>query len=311
MNRLIRAEKAPHISQKFIATIKKEWPNWIFLLPFIIGFLVFIVYPLGMSIVYSLTDYNGITIKNIGFFNYADIFSFRKYGLGKQVFRSFGLTALYTVISLPINTVLSYMLALALHKPIKGIKVLRLLFYLPVLIPSIVSGQVWIDILRYPDGLINQWAENLGIGPFTFFQGESTQLATLITIGQWTLGGSMIVWLAALSNISPELYEAAQLDGAKYFRKLFSITLPLTTPIIFYNVVCLFIMNSQMFDSYAYLNRGINDGAYFISIRIYLTAFGTGHQYGLACAMAWILFVVIAALTALMFKCSKWVYYGE
>ena len=86
---------------------------------------------------------------------------------------------MYTVIALPINTVLSYSLALALHKPIKGIKTLRLLFYLPVLIPSIVSGQVWIDILRYPDGLINQWANNIGIGPFTFFRVKVRNLLLL------------------------------------------------------------------------------------------------------------------------------------
>lgn len=298
-------------AERFIRTVKNEYSNWIFLLPFIVGFFLFIVYPLLMSLFYSLTDFNGISIKKIGFFNFKDIFDFSKYGLGKQVFRSFGLTALYTVISIPINTVLSYSLALSLHKQIRGIKVLRLLFYLPVLIPSIVSGQVWLEILGYPDGILNQWLGNIGLGPFTFFQGEETQLATLITTGQWTLGGAMIIWLAALSNVPPELYEAAELDGAKYFRRLFSITIPLTTPIIFYNVISLVIMCLQIFDSYAYLGRGINDGAYFISIRIYMTAFGDGREYGLACAIAWILFAVIAGLTALMFKTQKWVYYGE
>ena len=294
-----------------VKTIKKEYSNWVFLLPFVIGFCLFMVYPLVMSFYYSLTDFNGISIKNVGFFNYKDIFDFSKYGLGKQVLHSFKLTALYTIISVPVNTVLSYALALSLHKEIKGMKVIRLLFYLPVLIPGIVSGQVWLDILGYPTGIINQWLSNFGVGPFTFFNGEHSQMATLITTGQWTLGGAMIVWLAALSNVPPELYEAAELDGAGYFKRLFTITIPLTTPIIFYNLISLIIMCLQTFDSYAYLGRGVSDGAYFISIRIYLTAFGDGREYGLACALAWILFAIIGGLTALMFKMSKWVYEGE
>lgn len=302
---------AEKLHKNFIYTLKKEWSNWVFLLPFVVGFCLLIIYPLITSFFYSLTDFNGISIKKIGFFNYADIFDFSKFGYGKEVFRSLGLTALYTMISVPVNTVLSYALALSLHKSVKGIKGIRLLFYLPVLIPGIVSGQVWIDILSYPDGIINQWFTTLGFNPIPFYNSEDWQLATLIITGQWTLGGAMIVWLAALSNVPPTIYEAAELDGAGYFRRLFQITIPMTTPIIFYNLISLIIMCLQTFDSYAYLGRGINDGTYFISIRIYVTAFGDGRQYGLACAIAWILFAIIGGLTAVMFKMSKWVYYGE
>ena len=304
--------KCDQITKKTVwKQIKNGYSNWLFLLPVIIGLSVFTLYPVIQSFVYSLTDFNGLTVRKIGFMNYADIFDFGKYGYGREVWKSFRATFIYTLISIPVNLVLSFTLALALHKNIPGIKVLRLLFYLPVLIPGIVGGQIWIDILSYPTGLFNQWLGRLGLPVQTFFTSEKTQFSTLLVISQWGVGGSMIVWLAALSNIRPSLYEAADLDGASYLKKLFKITLPMCTPIIFYNLINLAIMCLQVFDSYAYLGRGINDGLYFISVRIYLTAFGDAHQYGLACALAWILFCIIGLLTVVMFKTSKWVYYDE
>ena len=296
----------------FLRVFKKEYSNWLFMSPFIIGFLLFVAYPILTSLIYSFTDYNGIKITEFGLFNYTDIFDFSKFGMGKDVWKSFGLTGIYAIISIPVNMFLSYSLALVLKKNIKGIKVVRLLCYLPVLIPGIVFGQIWMDMLGYPEGLINSWLVDMGFAKQTFFSVENTQLATLIVVSQWGIGGGMIVWLAALENIPPTLYEAAEIDGARFFTKLFKITLPMSTPIIFYNLISAVIGCLQTFDSYAYLGRGENDATYFISIRIYVTAFeGTVHQYGFACAMAWILFIIIALLTGLMFKSGKWVFYGD
>lgn len=305
-------KKAETHGGNFLRVFKKEYSNWLFMSPFIIGFLVFVAYPILTSLYYSFTNYNGLKITKYGFFNYQDIFDFSKFGMGKDIWKSFKLTAIYAVISIPLNTVLSYSLALVLKKNIAGIKIVRLLCYLPVLIPGIVFGQIWMDMLGHPEGLINSWLVNLGLPKQTFFSAEVTQLSTLIVVSQWGIGGGMIVWLAALENIPSTLYEAADIDGAKYYKKLFKITLPMSTPIIFYNLISAVIGCLQTFDSYAYLGRGENDATYFISIRIYVTAFeGTVHQYGFACAMAWILFIIIAVLTGIMFKSSKWVFYGE
>ncbi len=292
------------------SSIRKEFSNWLFLSPFIVGFCLLVLYPCAMSLIYSFTDFNGVFMTGFGLFNYASLFDFSQYGIGKEVFRSLGLTVIYTVVSIPINVLLSFILSLLLRKAIPGIKVLRLLFYLPVLIPGIVFGQIWLDMLAYPTGLINQWLAAVGLPKGTFLSSAKTQLGTLIGLSQWTMGGSMIIWLAALSNISPTIYEAAEIDGAKFFTKLFKITIPLCTPMIFFNIISLVIMCLQTFDSYAYLNRGIGEATYFIAIRIYYTAFEQ-QQYGFACSIAWLLFVIIAALTAIMFKTSKWVYYGD
>ena len=302
---------------KAFKIFKKEYSDWLFLLPFILGFFIFVAYPIFVSLFYSFTDHNGIRITKTGLFNYADIFDFSRFGMGKEVWRSFGLTGLYAIISIPLSLVLSYTLALFLKKEIPAIRTIRLLCYLPVLVPGIVAGQIWIDMLSYDNmgvtnGIINQMFIAFGLAPKTFFSAADTQFATLIFIGQWGIGGGMIVWLAALNNISPALYEAADIDGAGYFTKLFKITLPMSSPIIFYNLIGTFIGCLQTFDSYAYIGRGMEDATYFISIRIYVTAFAnTVHQYGLACAMAWILFAFIGILTIIMFKTSKWVFYGD
>ena len=302
----------PDIPKKpALQKIKEGYSNWIFLLPAIIGLGVFTLYPILMSLVYSFSNFNGFAMTKYNVYNYFEIFDFSEFAFGNDVWASFKVTTIYAVIGIPLSMVLSFILALALHKNIPGIKALRLLFYLPVLIPSIVSGQIWTDLLGFPpNGLINQTLMSMGIRPGYFFSHESSSLATLLTISQWGIGGGMIVWLAALSGIQPSLYEAADIDGAGYFKKLIKITIPMCTPMIFYNLVSAIIGSLQVFDTYSYLGTGVDGELNFIAIRIYETAF-LQSKYGLACAVAWVLFVIIGILTLIMFKSSKWVFYDE
>lgn len=312
-------------AQRFWRTFKKEYSNWLFMAPFIIGFLVFMVYPLIASFVYSFSDMtaSGAATKWGFGVNYAKFFIKGANGklplAGRETWDAFKVTIIYAVLSIPINVVLAYSLALVLRKNIPGIKVLRLLFYLPVLIPGIVGGQIWLDILQYGSteaelGIINQWLMNVGI-PITempsFFRLEKSEFWTLLVIAQWGIGGGMIVWIAALENVPKTLYEAADIDGASYFTKLFRITLPMSTPIIFYNLIGAIIGSLQMFDTMSYLGQGIGDKSLnFVAIHIYVEAFTAG-KYGFACSVAWLLFILIGILTAIMFKFSGWVFYGD
>ena len=204
---------------------------------------------------------------------------------------------------------------------IPGIRVIRVLCYLPCIIPGIAAGFIWTDAFAANvsdlsmNGLINTWIMNLGGKPLPFFsQGESS-LPTLLFTGLWGLGGGMIMWLAAFGNISPDLYEAAKIDGAGYFSSLFHITLPMSTPILFYNAVTSMIGGLQIFGTYANYGAGVDDSLNFIVVRIYRIAFDSvsepGGTQGLACAMSWILFLIIGLLTLLMFKLGGWVQYGE
>ena len=295
---------------KLLKWIKKDYGCYLFLLPMIIGFFIFTAYPVITSLIYSFTDYNGLFYTKLGLENYQNMFDFSFSGLGKDVFKSFGVTFEWALISIPLGLVLSFMLALLASKEVKGVGVYRLLFYMPTIIPSIAISFIWADTFS-SDGLANQLLLSLGLPLSMWLEGESTALWTLILTGVWGIGGNMIMWLASLRNIPPELYEAASLDGAGYFTNLFRITIPLCTPMIFYNLLNALIGAMQAFDVYAMVGHGPNDSLYFISIRIYETAFGSGNEYGLACAMGWLMFAVIAVLTLIMFKTNNWVNYGE
>lgn len=289
--------------------LRAELTNWLYLIPWAIGFIVLGIYPIIMSIVYSFTDFNGVFATKIGFFNYERLFSTKADGLFWEMLISFGVTFLYGIVSVPIGLVAGFSLALFLKKNIPGIKFIRFLMYTPCLIPGIISAMLNVDMFA-SNGLINTWLVSMGFKQQTFFDSAETAFITLILTGLFGTGGSMIIWLAALNNISEELYEAASLDGAKPLSLLLRITIPMCSPMIFYNLLGSITGSLQMFGTYAALGTGPDNSLYFIAIRIYVTSF-TRYEMGLGCAMSWILFVVSAIISGIVFKYSKWVYYGE
>lgn len=290
--------------------IKKELIGLLFLLPLICGIAVFSVYPILQSLYYSFFKYDMMnTFEFVGLDNYIRIFTVDF----KDVSKSMYITLLYTVISIPINLTLSYSLALLLNKKTKNINVFRLLIYAPVIIPPIASSLLWVDIFSY-DGIINRFLNILGIGSLNWLKSEDTALFTMIVMNLWGLGGGMILWLSAFKNIPETLYEAARIDGAGRARIIFGITVPLTTPMIFYNLLTAIIGSLQMFSSYLIASdtngRGPNDSLYFYCVRIFNEAFSKFNM-GYASALAWILFLVIGVLTVIMFKTGGWVQFGE
>ena len=304
------------ISKRFV---KDTVAAYIFLLPVIVGTLLFTAYPIVMSLLYSFSDFNGAFATVFNFDNYKNIFSMD--GEFIPFMSSLGKTFVYVICSTVVNMVLSYILALFLRKNIKGIKVIRLLCYLPCLIPALASGLIWRDAFAYNAmevvkdyGIFNTWLHKIGLKPLTFFDSKNTAMITLIFTGLWGVGGGLIMWLAALENVSPDLYEAASLDGAGYLRQVFTITIPLTTNMLFYNLLTSVIGGLQMFNTFAIYGVGAEESLFFVAIKIYLTAFpgnlGVPHE-ALACAMSWILFIIIAALTMVMFKTNKWVKYSD
>jgi multiple sugar transport system permease protein len=295
--------------------IKSSLISYAFLLPVIFGIAIFAIYPIVMSLIYSFSDFNGAFATKVGTFNYAAIFNMGPAGQFGKVFSSFGITAVFVLSSTALGMLLSYMLALFVRRDVKGMRAIRLLCYLPCLIPGFIGGYIWRDIFAYSametgNGIINVWLTRIGLPKFTFFADKSTAMVSLLISGLWGIGGGMILWLAAFSNISPELYEAAEIDGAGYMRKLFMITVPLSTPVLFYNATVSVIGGFQIFGTYAAYGAGPEESLFFIAVKIYDTAFNRT-DYGLACAVAYLLFFLIALLTALMFKLNGWVHYGD
>ncbi len=295
----------------FKKVVRESWHGWIFVLPLVIGIAVFTLYPMVKSFIYSFYRYDGIMVYEfIGLQNFKTMFTTDR----AEFLRVFGNTFLYAIISVPLNLCLSYLLAVAVNQKIKGVLVYRVLFYLPVVIPAVVSGGIWSQMLDNTGyGLFNSFFAKFGADPFPFFSNKNTAMFSMILMNLWTLGSGMVLWLSALKNIPAGLYEAAKIDGAGVMTRLFRITIPMSTPMIFYNLITGMIGAMQINSTMVFASdggRGPDNSLYFIAVKIYNEAF-TSSAYGYASALAWMLFLVIAVLTFITFKTNKWVYTGD
>ncbi len=269
------------------------------------------MFPMISSLIYSFTR-TYTTVQGIGewvgFENYAAIFG----AYWPEIGKSLGITFLFTVISLPLTLVLSFGLALLLSKDVKGIKGFRVVYYLPVMIPTVVSGILWSMLANGSDmSAFNMILNACGIPSFTFYDSGDTAMFTFIVMGLFTIGSSMILWIAQIKSIPTSLYEVADLEGANALVKLVKITIPMCTPIIFYNLIMGLINSLQVFSNVITLNiePSGKEALDFIVVQIY--DFYNSTDLSMACALSWILFLIIAILSGLTFKFNKWVYYGE
>lgn len=284
--------------------LKNDLWGWCFAAPLVVGLLVFTLYPLVMSLIYCFFDVDVISpMSNFGLHNFREIFS----GMYREdFFHSLKVTCVYTVISVPLGLVLGYCVALFLNVQQKASGAFRILFYLVALIPSFALGAVMRDMTNSQYGLFNVILhDRLGF-PRIDFQSQENLLKSYIWIT--TFGR-----LAGLRGIDKTLYEAATLDGAGAFRSFFNITLPMTTPYIFYNLVTGMIGAMQLFSEPYVLTGGTGgsgDALRTLCMLIYDTAF-PGHSLGAASAMAWILCAIVGVLTLFTFKSNKWVQYAD
>lgn len=293
--------------------LKASVTGWLFILPMTFGICVFTLLPIIQSLYYSFFDYNLVSrFDFVGFGNYADIFSGDP-ERGKVIVN----TLLFALVNIPVTLVGSYLLALLLNVNVKGIKVFRVLYYLPCTMPAIVSGIVWSYIMRYnveTPGLFNQFLAALGLPMSHFFYADNFgAVASIVLMNLWSLGGGTIIWLAQFKNIPKQLYEAAEIDGASAMRRFFSITLPMSTPMIFYNLITNFIVTLQFNGTLTFApNNGLGNGqaTYMFGLKIYHEAFRRSNM-GYACALAWVLVVIVGLVTVLLFKTNKWVQYDN
>ena len=292
-----------------------EYGGIIWMLPVLAGVVLFTIWPMATSLQYAFHEYDPYAfdqseqLLDFTFENFTRIFTTDLQPVMSSLYRTFR----YAVLSVVIGLVGSYILALILNQKTNGIKVFRVIYYLPVLLPAVASTLLWKDITRVNGGYLNLILEAIGLPPYTFYSETKTVLPTLLFMGLFGMGGSAIMWLSQMKNVPAEMYESADLDGANYFQKLFFITIPMTTSMLFYMLIMSSIGGLQTFGNvYALRGTGIaNEEIEFIVVKIYLNAFGERANMSYACALSWFLFVVIGILTAFVFKTSKWVYYGE
>ena len=289
-------------------------------IPVLLGILIFTVFPMATSLYWSLGEYRQIssTLSGqkqytwMGLANYIKAFT-DDWG---RVSGSFKATFIYALVTIPTGMIGSYMLALFLNQKTKGISTFRVLYYLPCIVPAVAGTLMWDAVTAVDSGYINAILVNVfGAEPFPFYSAAGTVYPTILILSVFGWGGNMIMWLAQMKNVPTEMYESADLDGASYFRKVFSITIPMTTSMILYQLIMSIIGSLQTFSGYYPIytnpaNAAAQGQLNFIGIFIYQEAF-VGKNFSYGCTLSWLLFIVIGLLTACVFKTSKWVYYGE
>ena len=299
---------------------KKIWYDYgemLYMLPVIVGIICFTIIPMFTSLNYAFHEYNPYArdpseqLTNFGLQNFKKIFtSEANGGMFESVMYSLFVTFRYSFLNILLGIVGSYILALFLNQKTKGVEAFRVIYYLPTLIPALAGTLLWKEITAVRGGYLNMIFEMMGLEPYTFYESKDTVLPTLLFISLFSMGGGTIMWLAQMKNVPTELYESADLDGANYFSKLFFITIPMTTSMLFYMLITQIIGGLQTFGNVYPLKDVAGKEVDFIVVQIYDNAYNFG-ELSYACALSWFLFVIIGVLTALVFKTSKWVYYGE
>ncbi len=281
-----------------------KW-GYFFIAPAIIGLICFNFGPMLFSLGISFTQWDVISEKEfIGFENYIALFQ------DPLFYQSMKVTLYYTLLSVPMITCIPLLIALLLNTKVKGISVFRAIFYVPSIVPAVASAAVWMYIYNPMYGLLNSILKAVGLPTQNFIFSETGAVPSLAVMALWSAGNTVVIYLAGLQGVSRQLYEAAEIDGAGIFAKFKNITVPMMTPIIFYNFVMAIINSMQIFtQAYIMTDGGPANATLFYSLMVYRTAFKQSRM-GYSAAMSWIFFVIIALLTLVVFKSQKkWVIY--
>ncbi|MFS8144137.1 ABC transporter permease [Rhizobium sp. R635] len=285
-------------------------PGYLFLLPWLVGFFGLTLGPALISLYLSFTDYDMLQSPRwIGMANYVRIATAdAKFSAAMHV------TLTYVVFSVPFKLTFALLVAMALNRGLRGLTVYRAIFYLPSLLGGSVAIAVLWRQLFASDGLVNAALSHFGIEGPSWISHPNYSIYTLVALSVWQFGSPMIIFLAGLRQIPQDMYEAASLDGASKFRQFYKITLPLLTPVIFFNAVVQTIEAFKAFTPAFIISGGTGgpiNSTLFYTLYLYQEAFGN-FRMGYASALAWILVVIIAIFTAFSFLTSRyWVHYDD
>ncbi len=291
-----------------LSKLEQGYMGFVLILPWLIGFCIFKLYPFVSSLVYSFTDYDLFKgVQNVvGFQNYIDAFT-----KAKNV-KALKVTFTYAFMTVPLKLIFALFIAYILNFKIKGVGLFRTAYY----VPSILGGSVAIAVLWKAlfknDGVVNTILTMLGFESINFLADKNWALFIICLLRVWQFGSAMVLFLAALKGVPEDLYEAASIDGATKGRQFLSITIPLISPVIFYNLVTQLVQAFQEFNGpYIITNGGPRNATTLISVIVYNTAF-KDYKVGMSSAMAWVMFVIVMILTIVAFVSQKkWVYYSD
>ena len=293
-------------NQRLNLAHQEEVAFYLFISPWLIGFIILILGPVIGSFILSLSEWNMAQPPVfVGINNYLTLIT------GDELFRkSLQVTSIWVFAGVPLQLTVAYTLALLLNQKLPGVGILRTLYYLPSVVSGVAVALLWEWILQPQYGILNTFLRLFGIPGPPWLGSETWALPALILMSLWSTGATMVIFLAGLQSIPMELYEAAGLDGAGQIAKFFRVTLPLTTPVVLFNLVIGIIGSFQVFTQAFIMTRGgPNNATLFYVYYLYKVAFEYSRM-GYASAMAWILFVIVLVCTLAIFRSSaRWVYY--
>jgi len=288
---------------------------YLFISPWIIGFVLFLLIPIGISLYASFTRWTliGPPPRWVGFENFEQIFTRDRY-----FWPSIRITLEYILLTLPPGLVLGLSLALLLNQKVAGIRIFRTIFYIPAVVSGVAVAILWLNLFNSEVGAINQVLRTLGVvDPPNWLQSTQWVRPAVAIMSLWGIGGTAVIYLAGLQNIPVHLYEAAEIDGASGWQAFWKITLPLISPTLFFMLITGLIGSFQVFTPALILGQGTggffspSTELRFYLVHLYTVAFREG-KLGMASALAWIFIIMSGIVTFIVYYTSeKWVYYEE
>ena len=279
----------------------------LFVSPWLIGFLAFTVYPLAFSFYISLTRYDLIRPPQfIGLANYRELFF-----ADPLFWQVVGNTLFYVIFSVPLSLAFAFCVANLLNSNIVGRSFFRAVMYIPSIVPAVCTAMVWLFLLNIQYGAVNGILQSLGLPVIPFLSNPALAKPSLIMVAIWSTGNAVVIFLAGLQDVPRSLYQAATVDGANAWQRFRHVTIPMSTPVILFNLLIGFINAFNEFTSaWLITSGGPANATRFYSLYLYQQAFQF-LRMGKASAMAWVLFLLIVIYSVLLFRTSaRWVYYG-
>ena len=286
---------------------RRKYIGLLFIAPWIIGFLVLQLYPFITSLIYSFAEYNIMSSpKFIGIQNYVQLLT-----KDREFWNSLRVTVVYTLFTVPGKLVVALLVAVLMNKNMRGVNAIRTIYYLPSLFGGSIAVSILWKLMFQNTGIINQIIGLVGIQPVKWLGNPKTAMPVIIMLNMWQFGSAFVMFLAALKNVPTELYEAAEIDGANRVVQFFRITLPQISSIIFFNVIMQTITALQSFTGPMVItNGGPLKATQVLGLKLYTEAFSF-YKMGYACAISWVIFILIMAVTGVLFRFSSMVVYYE
>lgn len=291
---------------------RRRLPRWligyVFISPWLLAFVAFEAYPILSGFYHSFTDWTatGRAERFVGLDNYVEAFT-----RDPLFWKAVSNTIYFIGVSVPFGIIAAFALAMMLNSKISGTTLYRTIYYLPSVVPAVAAVIVWIFIFETRRGILNFGLELVGLPAIRWLSDPAWAMPALIIMSLWSIGASMIIFLAGLQGIPQELYEAAEVDGANGWHNLWRITVPLMTPTIFFNLVMSLVAAFQAFNNaFIMTNGGPNNATLLYMLHLYNNAFRY-FRMGYASALAVVLFIIVFGLTLFVYRSSKrWVYYS-